>query len=43
MIKVNGQEIKMEKFPDGTPLFKLEPDGNTIAFIESMVAWFLRT
>lgn len=22
MIKVNGQEIKMEKFPDGTPLFK---------------------
>lgn len=22
MIKVNGQEIKLEKFPDGTPLFK---------------------
>ena len=34
MIKLNGEEIEFRHFPDGTPLFKLEPDGNTIAFIE---------
>lgn len=34
MIKLNGEEIEFRHFPDGTPLFKLEPDGNMIAFIE---------
>lgn len=25
MIKVDGIEIKVESFPDGTPLFRLNP------------------
>ena len=34
MNKLNGEEIEFRHFPDGTPLFKLKPDGNRIAFIE---------
>lgn len=37
MIKVNGQEIKLEKFPDGTPLFKdipiIKNTDNSINFL----------